>query len=136
MHMRIQEVMVDCQNPATLARFWADLMGCRWGGISEHLSVVAAEPVRITFQRVPETKQVKNRLHFDIQVADASEARARAIELGAQCAGQQELDDAGNGYVVMLDPEGNEFCFVVDNAGGWDRLAAEALDRNFDDKIH
>jgi flagellar hook assembly protein FlgD len=81
-------------------------------------------------QRVPESKQVKNRLHLDVQVADAAEAWARAVDLGAQRSGQQQLDDAGNGYLGMLDPEGNEFCFVVDNSGGWEQLVAEALARN------
>lgn len=89
--------------------------------------VVAAEPVRLAFQRVPEPKQVKNRLHLDVQVVDAVDACARAIVLGAQPTGQQQLDDAGNGYVVLRDPEGNEFCFVVDNAGDWERLASQAL---------
>ncbi|WP_020578545.1 VOC family protein [Actinopolymorpha alba] len=130
MRVRIQEIMIDCHNPATLARFWADLMKCRWGSIDERLAVVEAEPVRLTFQRVPESKQVKNRLHLDVQVADADEACARAIDLGAQRSGQQQLDDASNGYVGMLDPEGNEFCFVVDNAGGWEQLATEALAQN------
>lgn len=119
-----------------LARFWADLMECRWGSINERLSVVDAEPVRIMFQRVPETKQVKNRLHFDVQVADADEACARAIKLGARRTGQQAVDDSGNGYVGIFDPEGNEFCFVVDNAADWERLTTEALDQEADDQHH
>ncbi len=119
--------MVDCRDPAALASFWARLLDCRWGTVDEGLAFVAAEPVRLAFQRVPEPKQVKNRLHLDVQVVDAGDACARAIALGAQPAGQQQLDDAGNGYVVLRDPEGNEFCFVVDNTGDWERLAIEAL---------
>jgi hypothetical protein len=130
MRVRIQEIMVDCHSPAELARFWAELMDCRWGSVDDRLAVVDAEPVRLMFQRVPEPKQVKNRLHLDVQVADAAEAYARAVDLGAQRSGQQQLDDAGNGYLGMLDPEGNEFCFVVDNSGGWEHLLAEALARN------
>lgn len=127
MRMIIQEIMVDCRRPAELAKFWADLMNCRRGIINNGLAVVAAEPVRLSFQRVPEPKQVKNRLHLDIQVPDADEAIARAIALGAQPTGHRQLDASGDGYAVMLDPEGNEFCFVVDNSGEWGELANEAL---------
>jgi hypothetical protein len=70
---------------------------------------------------------VKNRLHLDVQVPDAVEAVARATALGARTAERQRLDDGGDGYVVMLDPEGNEFCFVVDNAGEWEQRTADAL---------
>ncbi|GAB3761338.1 VOC family protein [Microlunatus parietis] len=130
MRMLIQEIMIDSESPADLARFWASLMGCRWGSVNADLAVVAAAPIRIAFQRVPEPKQVKNRLHLDVQVADAGEACASAIDLGARRAGREELNETGDGYVVMIDPEGNEFCFVVDNDGGWERLAAESLSQN------
>ena len=95
--------------------------------MDEGLAFVAAEPVRLAFRRVPEPKQVKNRLHLDVQVVDAGDACAWAIALGAQPTGQQQLDDSGDGYVVLRDPEGNEFCFVVDNAGDWERLAIQSL---------
>jgi hypothetical protein len=127
MRMIIQEVTVDCLRPTELAAFWADLMGCRRGIINNDLSVLAAEPVRLAFQRVPEPKRVKNRLHLDIQVRDANEAVARATALGAHPAGRGHLNDSGDGYVVMLDPEGNEFCFVVDNSGEWAERTADAL---------
>ncbi|WP_051802338.1 VOC family protein [Actinocatenispora sera] len=125
--MIIQEIMIDCLRPADLSQFWADLLRCRRGVLSDRLAVVAAEPLRLSFQQVPEPKQVKNRLHLDIQVPDAVEAIARATALGAHTAGRRRLDDGGDGYVVMLDPEGNEFCFVVDNAGEWEQRTADAL---------
>ncbi|BCJ27964.1 glyoxalase [Actinocatenispora sera] len=127
MRMIIQEIMIDCLRPADLSQFWADLLRCRRGVLSDRLAVVAAEPLRLSFQQVPEPKQVKNRLHLDIQVPDAVEAIARATALGAHTAGRRRLDDGGDGYVVMLDPEGNEFCFVVDNAGEWEQRTADAL---------
>lgn len=127
MRVRIQEIMIDCHDPATLARFWGGLMHSRHGSVNDALAVVEAEPVRLTFQRVPEGKQVKNRLHLDVQVTDADAAVARAVDLGAQPTGLREIDESGDGFVVMSDPEGNEFCFVVDHAGGWDRLLSDAL---------
>lgn len=130
--MRIQEIMIDCHDPAALSRFWADLMSRRHGDVNDDLAIVEAEPVRLTFQRVPEPKQIKNRLHLDVQVADAEEACGRAVDLGARHAGHRQIDDEGDGFVVMLDPEGNEFCFVVDNSGGWEQLGTDALDLHAD----
>lgn len=127
MRMIIQEIMIDSYDPAELAKFWAGLMNCRRGVINDALAFVAANPVRLSFQRVPEPKRVKNRLHLDIQVADADAAAARAIALGAETTGHRRLGDAGDGYVGMLDPEGNEFCFVVDNSGEWDKMATAAF---------
>jgi len=67
--------------------------------------------VRLDFARVPDEKQVKNRLHLDLHVPpDAKDqAIANALRLGASRA-----DDiyAGDRWRVMRDPEGNEFCFV------------------------
>ena len=54
-------------------------------------------------------------------MTDAPEAIARAVALGARELGQRHLSETGDGYVVMADPEDNEFCFVVDNDGSWER---------------
>lgn len=76
---------------------------------------------RIYFQRVPEAKQVKNRLHLDVRAAPGLEGDARMDALEAECARlvalgatrdhRVEPDGAiGTGFIVMADPEGNEFC--------------------------
>ena len=73
---------------------------------------------------------------------DAPEAVARAVSMGARELGQRHLSETGDGYVVMAslaevqtgdgyvvmaDPEGNEFCFVVDDDGSWETAARTAL---------
>lgn len=47
--------------------------------------------------------------------------------MGARELGQRHLSETGDGYVVMADPEGNEFCFVVDDDGSWETAARTAL---------
>ena len=56
-------------------------------------------------------------------MSDAAAAVAHAQRLGAQPTGSSELGTDGNGYAVLRDPEGNEFCFFVDTAGSVDQPA-------------
>jgi predicted enzyme related to lactoylglutathione lyase len=129
MRLRLQELVIDCAEPAILAQFWAQVLGARWGVVDEGWAVVDAEPLMLAFQRVPEPKQSpKNRLHLDVQATDAAAAVERAEALGAHRTGHAELGADGDGYVVLQDPEGNEFCFVVDQGGGWAEVLRTALD--------
>jgi predicted enzyme related to lactoylglutathione lyase len=64
-----------------------------------------------TFQKVPEGKTMKNRLHLDIGVSDIAAAIGQAEALGAQRVGGIHGDTAGS-FQVLLDPEGNEWCLV------------------------
>lgn len=129
MTVRVQEVVIDCADPAALATFWGQVLDARWGLVDPAWAVVDAKPVLLGFQKVPEPKQSpKNRLHLDIEVVDALAAAERAEALGARRTGYSELNEDGNGFVVLQDPEGNEFCFVVDEGGGWARTLRKALD--------
>jgi predicted enzyme related to lactoylglutathione lyase len=67
--------------------------------------------VRMSFQPVPERKDVKNRLHLDFEVEDIEAAIVKAVSLGAEREGMVVTDEKGS-FQVMRDPEGNEFCFV------------------------
>jgi hypothetical protein len=121
----------DARDPQRLARFWAQALGYvpepGFDG-PDSASIVDPDGVlpAIGWLRVPEPKTAKNRLHVDIRVAgeppwDLAERtvliRAKVAELAAAGATtvREELfdDDAGRtalAHVVMLDPEGNEFC--------------------------
>jgi predicted enzyme related to lactoylglutathione lyase len=66
----------------------------------------------IGFQRVPERKQGKNRLHLDVEVDDLDSAIDQAEQLGAGKVGSIVSDDDGS-FQVMTDPGGNEFCFIT-----------------------
>ena len=68
----------------------------------------AAQP-RVWFQRVPEPKQVKNRVHLDIAAADLESEADRLVGLGATRQAEQPVPT----LIVLADPEGNEFCVIT-----------------------
>jgi catechol 2,3-dioxygenase-like lactoylglutathione lyase family enzyme len=137
------QVTFDCGDPAALAEFWATVLGYvpqppppgfptwdaaldAWGvpadQRNERSALVdpdAAGP-RIFFQRVPEGKSAKNRVHLDVRAASGLEGdermaalEAEAARLAAMGAAQDERFEPGpmdSGFIVMRDPEGNEFC--------------------------
>ncbi|MGW2181618.1 VOC family protein [Streptomyces sp. NPDC001732] len=112
MRAHLSQIVVDCREPGSLVRFWAQLLGGapveRARGWS-HIELPGL--ARLAFQPVPEGKAVKNRLHLDVAVDDLEAAVAGAVELGAARSGETVTDDQGS-FQAMLDPEGNEFCFV------------------------
>jgi uncharacterized protein YndB with AHSA1/START domain len=110
----VKAVVVDCASPATLGTFWAAATGYVLQGpqpAPEDPFVGLADPrgegPELGFQRVPEPKSGKNRLHLDLHVADVPAEVARLEALGARKAPGFPQSDT---WVVMLDPEGNEFC--------------------------
>lgn len=109
---RVDEVVVDCQSPASLAGFWASILGGEPVHRSEEWSFVDPPGwTRLAFQRVPETKQGKNRLHIDVLVEDVAVASDAAEALGADKLGVMQRSSAG-AFQVLRDPEGNERCVV------------------------
>ena len=115
------EVVVDCADPATLGRFYADLLQCElhtfdesWTWIEPRLrgggGPDAAGP-RIAFQQVPEPKVGKVRLHLDLGADDIAATTAHALALGATQLTDPQSDSAGR-FIVLADPEGHEFCIV------------------------
>lgn len=107
----VAEVVLDCAEPQALARFYLDLTGGRPRQSRSEWSSIWADPIIIGFQRVPEPKSVKNRCHLDFYADDLEEAAARAEALGATRVGAI-VDDPPGAFIVLQDPEGNEFCFV------------------------
>jgi predicted enzyme related to lactoylglutathione lyase len=70
----------------------------------------AGDGPKFVLQRVPEPKQVKNRMHLDLWVADIEAEARRLSELGARRQSADPLEEIGSRWIVMTDPEGNEFC--------------------------
>ena len=142
------QISVDCVDPVPLAVFWAAALGYQvedppagfasWNEYYRSLGVPDAEldddqdaadsivdPAgrgpRIRFEPVPERKSVKNRLHFDLKVADRSAPVAeripvvdaetdRLVGLGARVLRRVQPGPIDHYFVVLADPEGNEFC--------------------------
>ncbi len=108
----LDEVVIDCAEPATLARFWARVFGVEPVVSNEQWAYVDVPgATTVAFQKVPEPKAIKNRLHLDVLVDDIPAEADRLLGLGAARVGDVH-DDAPGQFQVMLDPEGNEFCVV------------------------
>jgi catechol 2,3-dioxygenase-like lactoylglutathione lyase family enzyme len=112
-------VTIDCADPEQLAAWWGDLLGLkvgRRGGPYVELERPRAGVPKPTlvFQRVPEPKVGKARIHLDIVVVDLEAATRRAVALGASIAEDLASEDP---WLVMRDPEGNEFCLIPTPAG-------------------
>jgi len=109
---RIDELVVDCAEPTALAGFWAAVLGGE--ARTRDAAWCYVDPpgwTRLAFQKVPEGKSTKNRLHLDVEVDDLTSATAAAVALGAVPVGSQHHGTAGS-FQVLLDPEGNEWCVV------------------------
>lgn len=125
---RIGDVTFDCRHPASLARFWAaaldgyevapydddELARLRSVGIDDPeddptvlVEAPGAAP-RLFFQKVPEDKVVKNRVHLDLRADDPAAEVRRLTDLGASVV----ADEPEASFVVLQDPEGNEFCLM------------------------
>ncbi|MCP3975254.1 MAG: VOC family protein [bacterium] len=109
---------IDSVDPVSLGRWWANLLG--WRITFENPDQVVLEPPAgspedgispdMLFLRVPETKHVKNRLHIDLRPDDQVLEIARAEAIGARRVDVGQSDAVS--WVVMADPEGNEFCVL------------------------
>jgi catechol 2,3-dioxygenase-like lactoylglutathione lyase family enzyme len=120
----ITTIVIDCRDPHRLARFWADVLGYQpskgpedWADLRSEADAGELDWVRLTgagvavaFQRVPEAKAVKNRVHMDLASSDEEAEASRLEALGA--ARLWRSDDPEDVFVVLADPEGNEFCVV------------------------
>ena len=112
-------VQVDCTDPAALASFWARVLGstvdATFGDPPHYVAVgpTAAGGPWLSFQRVPEAKSVKNRLHLDLAVDDLDTGCARIEELGGRRAPGDDVEEYGFRWRLMADPEGNEFCLIL-----------------------
>lgn len=116
---RLDSVTIDCNDPEALAGFWAAVFDTKedWRGGDPvqyiDLSATEASP-RLRFQRVPEGKTVKDRIHLDLRVDDLEAAAAQVIALGARPAPSDDFREFNVVFRVMHDPEGNEFCLVME----------------------
>jgi hypothetical protein len=108
-----EEVVVDSRDPKALGLWWRDALG--WIVVGEDDDVLEIAPSAgshptVLFGVVPERKSVKNRLHFDFVPDDQAAEVRRLLDMGATHAdvGQHDVP-----WVVLADPEGNEFCVLA-----------------------
>jgi len=118
MTLRIQALCIDALDPRPVAAFWENALG--WRRTFEDEDEIVLEPpagspedgvvADLAVLRVPEGKSVKNRLHLDLRPGDQDAEVARLEALGAQRVAVGQDDSAT--WVVMADPDGNEFCVL------------------------
>lgn len=111
MSLTISNIVFDCADPTTLAAFWAAALG--YATNTKHPDHTwAYDPggkrPYLLFNRVPEPKVVKNRVHLDLGTDDMDGEVERLIQLGARKL--RFIDEDGEQWWIMADPEGNEFC--------------------------
>ena len=113
--IRLQEVVIDCNDPASLVEFWADVFGAEPVVRDETWAYVDAPNtrIRIAFQRVPEAKTVKNRVHLDVEVDDIpAETRTRHRASARACTARRWKTTRVRSRSCST-PKGNEFCLVA-----------------------
>ncbi|MGW6917002.1 VOC family protein [Kitasatospora sp. NPDC054939] len=139
--LRKIQVTFDCAEPERVARFWCEVLGyvaptppegfATWDDVNASLPPEARDAwfacsdpsgvgPRLYFQRVPEGKVAKNRVHLDVRVATGLVGEERLAALEAECARLVALgavrvrllpaDDENESCITMQDVEGNEFC--------------------------
>lgn len=116
MTSRLVTVVIDVRDPVAMAEFWMDVLGWQHLETEDDGSIAIspsedASPVTLLFEPVPEPKTTKNRIHLDLRAVacEQDDELRRLLALGA------ERVDIGQGeqtWVVLADPEGNEFCLL------------------------
>ncbi len=114
MAARVGYLVIDAVDPARLAPFWCGLLGVTVDttiGDGQFLVLSPASGgLTVGFQRVPEAKSGKNRLHLDLVVADLDSATAEIERLGGRWLEPGKVRELeGFRWRLMADPEGNEF---------------------------
>ena len=114
MGVRFSELCVDCSDPHALADFWSKVLDYKITETDEdsvEISGPEGSGPTLLFITVPEHKQVKNRLHIDVSPigADQDAEVERILGLGAR---KIDIGQGDVSWVVMADPEGNEFCVL------------------------
>jgi catechol-2,3-dioxygenase len=109
-------VVVDSLDPNRLARWWAEVLD--YQVLREAVGEVTigrdGDGPRLVFIRVPDGKSEKNRLHLELHPEHQDAEVERLLDMGARRADVGQPQDAG--WVVLADPEGNEFCVLPGGA--------------------
>lgn len=115
--LSLRSITVDCADPYQQATFWSAATG--WQEDPDDPNhpgdpegrIVSPEGVNLLFIPVPEAKAVKNRVHLDLMPPDRTDEEIeRLLGLGATLVADHRKAGPAGGWVVLADPEGNEFC--------------------------
>lgn len=124
MASKFTELAIDCADPHHLAQFWCTVLGYEVQDEEDGVVAIGSPlvpdgkatpgpvPPTLTFASVPVAKTIKNRLHLDLNPTDRSQAEEvrRLLGLGAR---HVDVGQGDQSWVVLADPEGNEFCVLA-----------------------
>jgi predicted enzyme related to lactoylglutathione lyase len=113
MALRFSQICVDAHDPEALGAWWSLVLGWPRHTDADGDVVLTAPPGQgpaWLFLAVPDDKVVKNRLHLDFTPEDQEAEVARVLELGAR---RVDIGQGEQTWVVLADPEGNEFCILA-----------------------
>ena len=119
--LKIQDITIDCHNPTALAQFWAQVLNWRIGEdgtenvayLEKNLNPTNSDGYpNILFYKTPDKKSVKNRMHLDLRPENQLEEVERLEKMGATRIEIGQSKDPSTTWIVMADPEGNEFCVL------------------------
>ena len=113
-------LVLDCADPETLGTFWAEALGVQRLGAAGNYVLLASPSgalPKLLLQRVNEPKAAKNRMHLDIETPNIDAEVKRLEAIGARRLEQDARVEHGSQWVIMADPEGNEFCVCDGGAG-------------------
>jgi predicted enzyme related to lactoylglutathione lyase len=112
MSVRKLVTVLDCSDPRALAPFWAAALGYNEVAAAGQYVVLGTgdrSEHELLLQGVDEPKAVKNRMHLDLHVDDIEAEAQRLVDAGARRV-SDSLAEWGERWIVLADPEGNEFC--------------------------
>ncbi len=112
MSLEWEQTVVDAHDPVALGRWWAQVLGWIVFNDDPDEFEIRATPDRLPgllFARGSDPKVVKDRLHLDFRPDDRDAEVARLLELGAT---HVDIGQGDQSWVVLADPEGNEFCVL------------------------
>ncbi len=117
MSLEWEQIVVDSRDPEALGRWWAEALG--WVILNDSRDEFEIRPnleqvPGLLFVPVPEGKTLKNRLHLNFRPADQAAEVARFLSLGAH---HVDVGQEQQPWVVLADPEGNEFCVLSRRPG-------------------
>ena len=114
-------LVLDCRDPESLAPFWAEALGYVLVGSVENYLLLMPDGrpgPKLLLQRVGDDKVAKNRMHIDIEVPDIDDLAIRLQLAGGRRTSSGDVSEHGSRWIVMADPEGNEFCICEGGSSG------------------
>ncbi len=118
--IKIGYIVIDCKEPASIAKFWESVLGAKVT-FADETGAMLENPVNlengdksppILFYKNPDAKIIKNRIHFDLTPHDQAAEVLRIEGLGGKRIEIGQSADPATTWVVMADPESNEFCVL------------------------